>query len=188
MAKIAVIDLETTGFRRVWDYIIEFAGVIYDEDTGEQLAEFQEYAKPGKKISKKITEITGINMMTVQNARTEQQVLGDFLEWIAINKPDKIGGHNVKSFDMGFLAERGAKYGFSAPSKDGIVDTLYICRAMTKAGKLDVENHKQVTLAAHFGIEYQAHSALDDVKAWIKIYEALGLNKTKEVKREALGF
>jgi len=127
-------------------------------------------------------------MMTVQGARSEMEVLRDFLEFIAIHKPDKIGGHNVKSFDMGFLRERGAKYKFGAPEADEIVDTLYICRRMTKEGKLDVENHKQVTLAAHFGIEYQAHSALDDVKAWIEIYEALGLNKTKEVKRSALGF
>lgn len=187
MGKIAVIDLETTGFSRVWDYIIEFAGVLYDEETGEQLAEFQEYAKPGKKIPTKITEITGINNATVAGARIERDVLRDFLEWISINKPDKIGGHNVKSFDMGFLRERSAKYGFTAPDFD-IIDTLYIARAMTKRGELDVPNHKQITLAKHFGIEYQAHSALDDVKAWIQIFESLGLNETKKIKRNKLGF
>lgn len=187
MAILGAIDLETTGFSRVWDYIIEFAAVIYNEETGEHIATFQEYAKPGKKIPAKITEITGINNATVANARLEVDVLRDFLEFLAIHKLDKLGGHNAKSFDMGFLRERAAKYGFTAPDLE-VIDTLYIARRMTKAGKLDVPNHKQVTIAKHFGIEYQAHSALDDVIAWIQIFEALGLNETKQVKRDKLGF
>jgi len=187
MGQVLFLDLETTGFSRVWDYIIEFAGQMYNEETGEHGAQFQEYAKPAKKIPAKITEITGINAATVANARPEMEVLRDFLEFIAINKPDKIIGHNAKSFDMGFIRERSAKYNFLAPDLE-VLDTLYIARRMTKAGTLDVPNHKQVTLAEHFGIEYQAHSALDDVKALIQIYELLGLNETKKVKREKLGF
>src|SRR6056297_2314193 len=87
--KTMFFDLETTGFSRQWNEIIEVAAVLYDEETGEEVGEFHEYIKPKKSIPAKITEITGITNSTVYNARCEKDVLMDFFEWIAINKPAK---------------------------------------------------------------------------------------------------
>ena len=61
-----------------------------------------------------------------------------------------------------------------------IIDTLTLARQLTKAGKLPVDNHRQTTLAAYYGIEYQAHSAIEDVKALIQVYEKNGLKQNKK--------
>lgn len=187
MNKIVFVDLETTGFSRQWDYIIEVAAILYDEDTQQMIGEFHEYIKPGKRIPRGVTEVTGITNNQVKDCRREEEVLMDYFEWLAIEKPVKVVGHNYKSFDGTFLKTKAEKY--NLPFKEvEIVDTLQLARQLSKQGKLQVENHKQPTIAKFLGIEYRAHSAIEDVKAMIQIYEKLGLNQTKKQKRAQLGF
>ena len=52
-------------------------------------------------------------------------------------------------------------------------DTMTLSRRLIKAGKMSAENSKQVTIAAYFGIEYEAHSAWNDVEALIKIHNEI---------------
>lgn len=187
MSKIVFVDLETTGFSRQWDYIIEVAAVLYDEENQKMIGQFHEYIKPGKRIPPGVTEVTGITNAQVRNCRNEEEVLMDYFEWLSIERPKKVVGHNYKSFDGSFLRTKAEKY--RLPFKEvEIIDTLQLARQLSKQGKLQVENHKQPTIAKFLGIEYQAHSAIEDVKAMIKIYEKLGLNQTKKQKRESLGF
>ena len=188
MAKVVFLDLETTGFSREWNEIIEVAAILYDEETGKELGRFHEYIKPRKAIPAKITEITGITNEQVRNCRSEMLVLMDFYEWLFLEHPEKVCGHNYKSFDKSFLVAKAAKYGIAYPEHMEEIDTLHIARKMTKEGNLNVPNHQQPTLANFFGIEYQAHSAIEDVRALIQIYEKLGLNKSKKQKRVELGF
>lgn len=188
MNKELFLDIETTGFSRQWDYILELAGIMYDEDNHRILDSFHEYIKPGKSIPLKITELTGITNIQVSHCRNEKQVLMDFTEWVAINKPNKIIGHNCKSFDLGFIREKSNKY-YAGWNEDGIeiIDTLALARQLNKSGKISVDNCQQQTLAAYFNIQYEAHSAIEDVNALIKIYEAMQkLNKV--TTRADLGF
>lgn len=187
MAKILFLDLETTGFSREWDYIIEVAAILYDEETGEELDTFHEYIKPGKKISMQISQITGIDDYKVRNCRDEGSVLSDFFAWIHVSKPTKIVGHNYKSFDGTFLSSKAIRYNLKMLTDFEVVDTLQIARKLTKEGKLPVVNHKQTTLAQFYEIDYRAHSAIEDVRALIKIFEKLGGLKPK-TKRDELGF
>lgn len=80
MSKYLFMDIETTGFSREWDYIIEVAAILYDTEEKKILSEFHEYIKPGKRIPAKITEITGITDFMVSNARSEIDVLTDYIE------------------------------------------------------------------------------------------------------------
>jgi DNA polymerase-3 subunit epsilon len=187
MAKIVFIDLETTGFSREWDYIIEVAAILYDEETQTALGKFHEYIRPGKRIPQKVSEITGITESMVKDARTEKDVLADFYEWLHMNKPQKVVGHNYKSFDGTFLQTKADRYKLIYPTME-IIDTLYLARQLSKEGKLTVPNHQQPTIAAFYGIQYKAHSAIEDIKALIQVYERMGLNRTKKAKREELGF
>ena len=188
MSKILFLDIETTGFSRQWDYILELAAIIYDDITKEIVDVFHEYIKPGKKIPYKISELTGITNEQVAQCRNEKDVLMDFAEWAAINKPVKIVGHNCKNFDLGFIREKDAKYHVGW-NEDGIeiVDTLTLARQLNKSGKISTENCQQPTLAAYFGINYEAHSAIEDVSALIKIYEAMQ-KLNKPATRADLGF
>ena len=187
MSKYLFMDLETTGFSREWDYIIEVAAVLYDTEEEKIIGKFHEYIKPGKKIPTKITEITGIDDFKVRDARSELDVLTDFIEWVFSCGADKIVGHNIKTFDNNFMLRRAEKYGI--PMYDiELIDTLKIARDLTKKGTLNVPNHKQPTLAAFYNIEYQAHSAIEDVMALIQIYKKLTSDQQVKEQRKVLGF
>lgn len=182
--KLMFLDIETTGFDRRWDFIIELAAVIYDEDTKKTVTEFHEYVKPGKTIPDKIVELTGITNRQVNNCRDEREVLRDFIEFVSIHKPDAIVAHNGGQFDVPFIKSK-ADYYF-LPMKDlSVIDTLKMARdlkpAVTDLTAQGRPSYKQTSLAKFYGINYQAHSAIYDVKALILIYE-----KMKEVQRESV--
>lgn len=173
MSKILFLDIETTGFSRDWDEIIEVAAILIDEATGKDIDSFHEYIKPHRNITPKITELTRITNAKVANCRSESSVLMDFSEWITLSKPDIIVGHNCKAFDLNFIQARCNKLSISWNAPANIVDTLTLARQMNKAGLIKTENNKQPTLAAYYGIQYEAHSAIEDVKALIKIYNKM---------------
>lgn len=184
MAKILFIDLETTGFSRDWDYIIEVAAILYDEETQKELDRFHEYIKPGKRLPQQITEITGITEEQLQGCRSEKEVIQDFAEWAFLCRPEKITAYNA-SFDRGFLDAKRAKYNIQIKDAEWF-DMMAHGRRLKKEGK--IENYKQTTVASFLGIEYQAHSAIEDVRALIRIFEGLGLNDNIKSKRKQLGF
>lgn len=173
MNKILFLDIETTGFSRDWDEIIEIAAILIDGDTGKDIDSFHEYIKPHKNITAKITELTRITNAQVANCRSESAVLMDFSEWVTLSQPSAVIGHNCKSFDLNFINARCAKMGISWNQPETIIDTLALARQMNKAGLIKTENNKQPTLAAYYGIQYEAHSAIEDVKALIKIYNKM---------------
>lgn len=184
MSKILFVDLETTGFSRDYDFIIEIAAILYDEENQVEIAQFHEYIKPGKRLPAKITEITGITEYQLSNCRNESEVLMDFFEWVHFNRPDKFTAYN-SSFDKGFLDTKRGKYRINLGVEDWF-DMMAYGRQLKKEGK--IENYKQTSVAAFLEINYQAHSAIEDVRALIKIYEALGLNNNKKSIRKKLGF
>lgn len=173
MGKILFLDIETTGFSRDWDEIIEIAAILIDETTGKDIDSFHEYIKPKRNITSKITELTRITNAKVANCRNEASVLMDFSEWVTLSNPDAVVGHNCKAFDLNFIQARCNKIGVSWKQPQNIIDTLAIAKQMNKAGLIRTENNKQPTLAAYYNISYEAHSAIEDVKALIKIYNKM---------------
>ena len=187
------LDIETTGFDRRWDFIIELAAVIYDSQSKKVLEEFHEYVKPGKTIPDKIVELTGITNRQVNNCRDERQVLRDFIEFVSIEKPDTIVAHNGDQFDVPFIKSKAEFY--FLPMKDlSVIDTLKMARdlkpAVTDLTAQGRPSYKQTSLAKFYGINYQAHSAIFDVKALILIYEKMKQVQKESVqsKRKKLGF
>lgn len=188
MSKTLFLDIETTGFSRQWEYILELAAEVWDETTKQVVDSFHEYIKPGKSIPLKITELTGITNEQVRNCRSEFDVLADFCEFVAMSGITKIVGHNCKAFDLSFIREKCAKYKLGW-NEDGveIIDTLAMARNLNKSGKISTKNCQQPTLAAYFHIDYEAHSAINDVEALIKIYQKM-LALNKPATRADLGF
>lgn len=191
--KLMFLDIETTGFDRRWDHLIELAAVIYDSIQKKQIEEFHEYINPGKTIPPKIVDLTGITNRQVSGCRTEREVLRDFIEFVAIHRPDAIVAHNGEQFDMPFIKSKTDFY--FLPMKDlPIIDTLKLARDLkpevtdlTAQGR---PSYKQTALAKFYGIQYQAHSAIFDVKALIQIYEKMQDVQKESVKskRKKLGF
>lgn len=74
-----VFDLETIGFSKMYDSIIEIAAQILD-DVGSPLEDsnFQSYIKSKSNISPIITSLTGISNKLVSEAQ-KFQIVGEFL-------------------------------------------------------------------------------------------------------------
>lgn len=192
--KLLMIDIETTGFSRQWDYIIELAAVLYDTETDEELDRFHEYIKPGKKIPDKITMITGITNYQVENCRSEDDVVRDFIEWVAIVKPDATGGHNIDTFDLQFIEEKANKYFITYKKPAKTIDTLKLARKIKPAVGMSTAtgrpSYKMESIAMGMGHEYNAHSAIDDVITNYIVYKhLLATEERKNGKsRKKLGF
>lgn len=199
--KLLFFDLETTGFRRQFDSIIEIAAILVDTETGEQGPIFHEYIKPKKKIPVHITEITGITNEQVKNCRRESEVMTSFVEYINKCNPEALVGHNIDSFDVPWIREK-AEFYFLVLKKIPTIDTLKLARKVkapfaftTKTGR---PSYRQESIAKAMGIEYDAHSAIADVMALITIYGKLtarekdekGLIKKEKINksRRKLGF
>ena len=54
-----------------------------------------------------------------------------------------------------------------------ILDTMLLSKALNYVNNGNIPNNKQETLARYFGIEYQAHRAVNDCEALLKIFDKL---------------
>jgi DNA polymerase III epsilon subunit-like protein len=184
--KLLFLDIETTGFKKTFHQIIEIAAILYDTDKDEPVDKFHEYIKPKDLIENDF--VHGITNEMVFNSRSEADVLRDFVEFIHLSKPDYLVGHNIDNFDEPFIRARMEMYRYPWPTFDTI-DTLLIARKeklptafTTETGK---PSYKQESIAAAFGIQYKAHSAIEDVKALIKIYNRIEEEMKKQKRKEA---
>ena len=74
MSKILFLDIETTGFSRDWNEILEIAAIVFDDEQQVIVDSFHEYIKPQNGIPAKITELTGITKASVANCQNEKYV------------------------------------------------------------------------------------------------------------------
>lgn len=166
-----VFDIETTGFDKTKNRIIEIGAVKVK--NGKIIDEYNRLINPGKDeagnqifISARISDITGITNNMVQNEDIETLVVKDFINWIGEYKT--FAGQNVIRFDIPFLkaAAKRADIKFDCTQ---IIDILVYAKRLKLKERGLVENLKQPTLAKYYGFTYHAHRALDDVKACNKI-------------------
>lgn len=189
--RLLFTDIETTGFDRRWDSIIEVAAVLYNTDLKKQIITFHEYIKPYKKIPEAIEKITGITNEQVANCRTEEEVLKDFIAFVLEYQPDAFVGHNFDAFDVEFFKSKASFYFMTWPPIKTI-DTLKIARDVkaptTMRTASGAPSYKQESIAAGYGLTYQAHSAIEDVRVLIEIYNRMTGLQHRSAKRNLLGF
>ena len=78
--EFCVFDTETTGLDPGVEYLTEIGAVIVR--NGEVVEEFDTFVKPGKPITSKITELTGITNEMVADAPGEAEALKAFLDFV----------------------------------------------------------------------------------------------------------
>lgn len=113
-----VLDLETTGFSRETDQILEIAANRYS--FGECLETFHTMVNPGHSIPKDIVELTGITDADVADAPCFDAIAESFLDFL---RESPIVGHNALTFDVPFL-----NYHLRMDLPNAVVDTLPISR------------------------------------------------------------
>lgn len=150
LKEYIVLDIETTGFIRTRDNVIEIAAIRYR--FGEKVAEYHTLVNPERIIPKGITRLTGISNEDVLEAPILSDIADDFINFIGCTP---VVGHNVKSFDYSFLSAK-----IDMPEVL-LLDTLY----MAKDAFRGFDTYKLSVLKEVFGLhDGVSHRAYDDVE------------------------
>lgn len=170
------LDLETTGLDPKVDKIIEIGAVRVK--NGEITDTFQSFVNPGRMLSEKIIELTGICDEDLKNAPSIEEVLPKFLKF---SGEDCFLGHSVL-FDYSFMKKAVVNMdGKNKYEKEGI-DTLKIARKYLST----LESRRLSYLCVYYGIEQKAHRALEDAVATHKLYQKLAEDFYKEDENDFL--
>jgi len=162
------VDLETTGLNPKTDKIIEIGAVKVK--NGEIRDTFASFVRPGKTLPQKVTALTGITETYLENAPLIGELLPQFLEF-AEQLP--LLGHRVL-FDYSFLKRAAVNAGRTF-ERSGI-DTLRLSRKYLS----DLPSKRLSDLCVYYGIEMQAHRALEDAAATHRLYRKLCENFYEE--------
>lgn len=157
-----VVDIETTGFNSLFDDIIEICAIRVR--NGNILENFCELVKPDNDIPAYITELTGITPAMVENARSLQQVLPDFLDFV---KDDIILGHNI-TFDLHFLSDS-SNYLFHKPFLNNYINTLPLSRRAFP----NIDKHTLKALSEQLSLSPPSHRAEADCIATKHLYDKI---------------
>ena len=158
--EFCVFDTETTGLDPGVEYLTEIGAVIVR--NGEVVEEFDTFVKPGKPITPKITELTGITNEMVADAPGEKEALEAFLRFA---DGRILVAHNAHAFDIRFLKAAAKRSGISF--EPTYIDTLAMAQAMYPG----LHNYKQGTINKHLELpSYEAHRACEDSAALGRIF------------------
>lgn len=159
-----VLDLETTGLNPKTDKIIEIGAIIVQQ--GEIKEDYSFLIHPGFLLQEHTISITKITDYMLQNQPSFEGVMEKLKP---VLESSIYLGHNIL-FDYSFLKKsvtnvqpKGYRF-----EKMGI-DTLKIARVV-----LDGQQKKSLeALCEFYGIEYNAHRALEDAKATWLLFQIL---------------
>jgi ATP-dependent DNA helicase DinG len=159
--ELAFIDLETTGFDRRRDEIIEIGVVI---TRGPEILErYSTLVRPSAPIPAETTQLTGIDDAAVAGAPVIEAVIGPLSE--LIGRRDLVA-HNA-CFDREFLAAAGC-----GPTRlrGAWLDSLAFARIALPR----MRSHRLADLSTAFGLpDGRAHRALDDAETLAALWRIL---------------
>lgn len=170
VSEYIMYDLETTGFSDSRDKIIEIGAVHVV--NGNIVDRFSELCNPGKFVSQKITELTGITNQMLEGISSTEEVVETFIDWISKTGVKMAIGHNITSFDNRMLKAACRKQKLQFPF-EYTLDTLTFAKKLKLQERGLVSRYKQETLAELYGITYDAHRAVNDVEALNQIFNHL---------------
>ena len=167
-SSFVVFDLETTGFSKHNDRIIEIGAVKID--AGKKVDKYSSFVNPETPIPYRIEQLTGINDDMVMESPTIENVLPEFLDFC---KGSTLVAHNA-SFDMGFIEVNAKKLGLEADFT--IIDTVGLSRILLP----NLSRFRLNTVAKALDVKLENHHrAVDDAGATAEIFLKL-VDKLKE--------
>jgi DNA polymerase III epsilon subunit family exonuclease len=154
------LDVETTGLSPYTDKMIEI-GLVRVRNGVEREC-YSTLIQPERRLSSRITALTGITDEMLSNAPVIRDILPDVLDFIG---GDIIVGHNV-SFDIGFM-QAACMHTLETGFVSDYIDTMRLSRKYFR----DLPDHRLATLVCAFGIDQgNAHRALADAQATTRCY------------------
>lgn len=168
-----VFDLETTDLNIYKAEIIEISAIKII--NGEVLETFSELIKPTKPIPKRITKITGITDLDVYSARSVNDVLKDFLNFIGDHI---LVGYNIHSYDTNILYDAVTKL-YNRNLDNDYIDVYHFARKHIDKEEALIPNYKLTTICDFFNIDSSnAHRALSDCYMCDACYQSIIMHYT----------
>lgn len=169
------LDTETTGVE-VGACVIELAAIMVE--NGEIIDTFHQYARPYRKINKAAFDAHGISEKFLADKPEEKVMLQSFMEWfIGTGDVEQILAYNAK-FDIRIINDR-IRMDYLMEDdfldKNKVCDVAVLARKAISEGKIPKNGRKwnQEYIGKCLGVTYNAHSAIEDVKAMMQIYDKL---------------
>nr|XP_043621179.1 exonuclease DPD1, chloroplastic/mitochondrial [Erigeron canadensis] len=166
LPTIICFDIETTGFSRVDDRIIEFAS---RDLSGGDNSTFQTLVNPDKSVVN--TYVHGISsyMVSKPGVPRMKELIPILVQYVKSRQ--KPGGktiltaHNGKSFDVPFLINEFNRCGYEIPPDWLFMDTMSLARDLIKAEGTKLSSKSLQALREYYGITLtgRAHRAMSDV-------------------------
>ena len=175
--EYVAFDLETTGLSAAKEEITEIGAAIFR--GGEVVAEYSQLVNPGKRLTPKIIELTGITDAMLADKPTIQEVLPEFLKFCG-DRP--LAAHNA-NFDISFIRAACKKCGMEYDPT--YIDSLVLAQnLMPNLGK-----HKLDIVADALSLpEFNHHRATDDaltvgymLERFTSMMEEQGVTRLQEV-------
>lgn len=164
--RLLALDIETTGIDPQEHRLVEVYGSLWNADTRELLAEFEQRIDPERSIQAEASRVHGILYEDVAHCPRWNEVGPKFHRFMS--KADVIVGHNGQGFDVPFLNAEFARIGLSSFSVP-VIDTMLNGRFATPQGKLP--NLGELAWACD--VEYdaaKAHAARYDVSVMTECF------------------
>lgn len=169
------LDTETTGIE-TGACVIELAAIMVEDN--EIIDTFHRYAKPYRPINPAAQAAHGITDEFLNDKPEEKEMLKDFIEWVeGAGEVREIFAYNAQ-FDIRIINDR-IKMDYLRENnffdKYKIIDVAKYAKLAIKNGVIPKNGRKwnQEYVASCLDITYNAHSAIEDVKAMMKIYDKL---------------
>ncbi len=170
-AKLAFVDIETTGGSPTYDRIIE-VGILRVED-GKLTKTFKTLINPGGPVPEEILTLTGINRDELEVAPSFYQVARQIIETL---DDCYFVAHNVR-FDYSFLKNELKRLEFTFSPKQ--ICTVKLSRLLYP----QFRHHNLDSIIERFGFKCEnRHRAFDDAEILWKFYQAV----LKEFQEEQL--
>jgi len=175
--EYVAFDLETTGLSSRDDTIIEIGAVVMKD--GKELERFQTFVDPGRKLEKKIVDLTGITDDMLRGAPKIAEVMPKFLEFVG----DRVLVAHNADFDVGFVRAECKRLGlvFTPTSLDTLILSQNLLQHLNKFKLNIVANALSLP-------EFNHHRAADDAVTCGLVYDRLipklkelGVNRLNEI-------
>lgn len=177
LVTVIVFDLETTGFLRESERIIEFA---LQDLLGGKNSTFQTLVNPQRYVPN--PHIHGItsSMVNKPDVPRMEELIPLLLQYVrSREKPDGYilwVAHNARTFDVPFLLKEFSRCSTEVPPNWLFVDTLPLAREMIKSKGLKVASRSSLqALREYYQIPLvgSAHRAMSDVMSLSMILQRL---------------
>ncbi len=169
-AIYVVFDIETTGFSVTNDKIIEIGAVKMVQ--GAVIDRFETFVNPNRKLTPKISDLTGITDEQLVNARQIEEVLPKFLDFI---KGTVLVAHNAH-FDVDHIKQNAYNLGLEVP-ENPVIDTLNLARYFYSN---ELKRFNLDAVAKYFKVSnFTHHRAGDDAKATSEVFMLMLLDLYK---------